>query len=104
MITALPLHAEQIAAFCRKWGIREFAVFGSVLRSDFAPESDIDFLATFQEGRKPKWPRMLDMRDELSALAGRPVDIIERKNVECSENYIKRKHILQSAQVIYVER
>jgi predicted nucleotidyltransferase len=95
---------EQIVAFCRKWGIRELAVFGSVLRPDFGPESDIDFLVTFREGRKPEWPRFLDMQEELSALVGRPADIVDRRNVERSENYIKRKHILQSAQVLYVER
>lgn len=104
MIAALPVKEDHIAAFCRKWGIRELAVFGSVLRPDFGPESDVDFLVTYQEGRKPEWLRILDMQEELSALVGRPVDIIDRRNVERSENYIKRKHILQSAQVLYVER
>ena len=103
MITGLCVSAEQIAAFCRKWGIRELAVFGSVLRPDFGPESDVDFLVSFIEGRKPEWPRILDMREELSILVDRPVDIIERRNVEQSGNYIKRKHILHSAKVLYVE-
>ena len=104
VITSLPLQIEQITTFCRKWGIRELAVFGSVLRPDFSQESDVDFLVTYQEGMKPEWPRILDMQEELTMLVGRPVDVIDRKNVELSENYIKRKHILQSAQVMYVER
>ena len=103
MIAALTVRDEDISAFCRKWGIRELAVFGSVLCPDYGPTSDVDFLVTFHDGRKPGWPRILDMREELSALVGRPADIVERRNVELSENYIKRTHILQSARVMYVE-
>ena len=95
---------ELLTAFCRKWGIREMAVFGSVLRNDFDPESDVDFLVSFHEGLKPGWPLILDMQEELLVLVKRSVNVVERRNLEQSENYIKKEHILRNAQVIYVER
>jgi uncharacterized protein len=95
---------DSLISFCRKWGIRELAVFGSVLRDDFSPGSDVDFLVSFHEGRKPGWPGILDLQEELSTLVNRPVDVVERGNLEQSENYIKRAHILRNSQVIYVER
>ena len=85
MKTELRLSEDEIVAFCRKWGIREMAVFGSVLRPDFGSESDIDFLISFHKERKPLWPLILDMQDELSALVARPVDVIDRRNLEKSE-------------------
>jgi hypothetical protein len=95
---------DRLISFCHKWGIRELAVFGSALRDDFSPESDVDFLVSFNEGQKPGWPLILDMKEELSRLVNRQVDVVERVNLEQSENYIKRAHILRNAQVIYVER
>ncbi len=95
---------DSLISFCRKWGIRELAVFGSALRDDFSPGSDVDFLVSFHKGRKPGWPRILDLQEELSALVNRPVDVVKRGNLEQSENYIKRAHILRNSQVIYVER
>ena len=104
MKNTLLLPEEKIRDFCRKWRIKELAVFGSILRDDFRPDSDIDFLVSFHEGCKPPWPQVLDLEDELVAMVKHPVDVIERRNVETSENYIKRKHILGSAETIYVER
>jgi hypothetical protein len=95
---------DSLISFCRKWGIRELAVFGSVLRDDFSPGSDVDFLVSFHKGRKPGWPGVLDLQEELSRLVNRPVDVVERGNLERSENYIKRAHILRNSQVIYVEK
>jgi len=103
MKNAKLLPKDRIRGFCRRWRIRELAVFGSILRDDFRPDSDIDFLVSFHEGCKPLWPRILDLEDELAAIVTRPVDVIERRNVETSENYIKRQHILMSAETVYVE-
>ena len=104
MITDDKAIENRLKKFCKKWGIRELAVFGSALREDFGPESDVDFLVSFREGQKPGWPHILDMQEELSKLVKNRVDVVDRTNLEKSENYIKRKHILESAQVIYVER
>src|SRR5438105_1762034 len=97
----LPMHTNQIVAFCRKWGIREFALFGSVLRGDFRPDSDLDVLVTFAPERKPGWLDRIQMIQELQELCGRRVDLVERRAVADSPNYIRRQQILKSAEVIY---
>ena len=93
---------ERIAEFCRKWKIVEFSVFGSVLREDFRPDSDVDVLVTFApEGRYSLFD-LVHMEEELEKMLGRKVDLVERCAIQQSENYIRRKHILNSAQAIYV--
>ncbi len=98
--TDLPM--QKIAAFCERWGIQELALFGSVLRDDFSPESDIDVLVTYTPGREWTLESYMQMHDELEALLGRRVDLVNRQSVEHSSNPIRRKAILESAQVIYV--
>lgn len=93
---------EKIAEFCKKWKIREFALFGSVLRDDFKPDSDIDVLVTFTPDAKYGLFALVDMEEELKQIFGRKVDLVEKKSVEQSENYIRRKHILNSQVVLYV--
>ena len=95
---------EQVAAFCRQWQIVELALFGSVLRDDFSPESDVDVLVTFAPSARWSLFDLVRMEDELTALLGRPVDLVERAAVEQSENYIRRQHILQSLEPVYVAR
>jgi hypothetical protein len=97
------LPIASLESFCRKWGIREMSVFGSVLRDDYRGDSDIDFLVTYREGGKPEWPVILDLEEELAKLVGRSVDVVERRLVEASRNYIKRKHILSTAETVYAE-
>lgn len=92
-----------IAAFCRRWNIAELAVFGSALRDDFGPESDIDMLVTFRADVVPALADLLDMEDELQSLLGRRVDLIERQSVEHSPNYLRRREVLTTARVIYAE-
>ena len=97
---SLPL--DQIAETCRKYDVVELSIFGSVLRDDFGPESDIDFLAVFQHDDYGPWmARVQNLENELSALIGREVDVVMKESVLQSENWIRRKHILDSAQVIY---
>lgn len=101
MSVQIPIDPDQIAAFCRRWHITEFALFGSVLRADFRPDSDVDVLVTFAPGTRQRLADLLDMQEELEAMFGREVDLVERPLVEQSENYIRRKHILHSAQTLY---
>lgn len=98
----IELNMQQIEEFCRRWGIVEFALFGSVLREDFRPESDVDVLVTFAPDTKIGLFAYSRMEDELAEILGRPVDIIEREAVERSDNYIRRKHILANKETIYV--
>lgn len=94
---------ERLQAFCRKWGIRELDVFGSVLRDDFGPESDIDFLATFESGTRYGLAELLDMEDELSALVGRRIDLVDRRQLEGREtNPYRKASILRYKQPLYV--
>jgi len=101
----LPIAIDQqkIEAFCRRWRIRELALFGSVLREDFRPDSDVDVLVTFVEGTHWSLLDMVTMQEELRETIGREVDLVERRAVERSENYIRRRHILQSLEQVYVE-
>jgi uncharacterized protein len=96
----IDLPMEQIIAFCQRWKITEFALFGSVLREDFGPDSDIDVLVSFA----PDADLFADrgkMREELESVLGRAVDVVYRRVIEHDRNYIIRKAILRSAQVIY---
>ena len=93
---------EKIAGFCRRGHIRSLALFGSVLRDDFGPDSDVDVLIEFEPGREPGLMKFVAMQDELAVILGRKVDLVERKAVESSENYIRRRHVLESMEHVYV--
>ncbi len=90
-----------IKAFCDRWQVGELSLFGSVLREDFDPDSDIDVLIRFRSKRTPGLFGMAKMQGELADLFARRVDLVSRAAVEESRNYIRRKAILESAQVVY---
>lgn len=93
-----------IIEFCQRWQIIEFAVFGSVLRSDFHPDSDIDVLVTFAPEAKRGLTETIQMQDELKAMFHRDVDFIVKTALKKSQNWLRRQTILDSAQVIYATR
>lgn len=93
---------QRIVEFCQRWKIRELALFGSVLRDDFRPDSDVDFLVTFEADAHRGFFDLITMEDELKEILGREVDLVDRRAVERSENYIRRRHILQSLEPVYV--
>ena len=92
---------DKIAAFCKRWQVTELALFGSVLRDDFGPESDVDVLARFEEEARHTLFDLDRMEEELTTIFGRKVDLVCWRGVEQSHNYIRRKVILQSAERIY---
>lgn len=100
-MVALNLPLDRIAEFCRRWRISEFALFGSVLRDDFRPDSDVDVMVSFAPDASPSLFDHVDMQDELVEMFGRPVDLVTRRGVERSENRFRRKAILDSARVVY---
>ncbi len=102
MSLAIDLPKDKIAEFCHRWRIVELYLFGSVLRKDFRPDSDVDVLVTFAEGTHLGIREWLQMEQELENLLGRKVDLVERKQVERSRNYIRRRHILDHAVPVYV--
>ncbi len=103
MVRKLPvLPMAEIAEVCRKYGVRELAVFGSALRDDFRPDSDVDFLVTFENNDAGPWmSKFIDLEEELTSLLGRKVDVVSRKGIEQSRNWIRRRAILESAVLIY---
>ncbi|MDI6816351.1 MAG: nucleotidyltransferase domain-containing protein [Actinomycetota bacterium] len=93
---------KKVAEFCGKWNIQELALFGSVLREDFRPDSDVDVLVVFTPEARHSLFDLARMQEELKEIFEREVDLVEKKAVEQSENYIRRKHILDSTEVLYV--
>ena len=91
---------ETLREFCHRWRISELALFGSVLRDDFGPDSDVDVLVSFAEEARHSLFDLDDMELELKAMFGREVDLVSRRGVESSPNYLRRNAILESAQVI----
>jgi len=98
---AIDIPERQLDAFCQKWQIRKLELFGSVLRDDFGPQSDIDVLATFAPEASLSLFDLVDAELELQEIFGRAVDLLERSAVERSENWIRRRRILESARTIY---
>ncbi len=96
------LPQKEISDFCRRWQINEFALFGSVLRVDFGPDSDLDILVTFAPEADWSLFDHLRMEEELSHLLNREIDLFSRRAVEHSHNNLRRQEILNTAQVIYV--
>ena len=92
---------EEVVAFCERWNIVELAFFGSVLRDDFGPESDIDVLVNFRPGINHHISSILLMEKELGSILGREVDLVFRPDVERSRNYLRREAVLESAEVFY---
>jgi predicted nucleotidyltransferase len=95
---------EKISDFCRRWKVTELALFGSALREDFSPDSDVDVLVSFAPEAHWSLFDLVVMEGELEAILGREVDLVERTAVEQAENYIRRRSILSRLEVIYAAR
>jgi uncharacterized protein len=88
----------KIEDFCRRWKIKEFALFGSVLREDFQPDSDIDVLVSFAPDGCITFDNRVDMLDELAEIFGRQVDLVEKNAIR---NPFRRHEILTTKEVVY---
>ncbi len=96
--TQVAVEPEGIAAFCRKWKVREFSLFGSVLRDDFRPDSDVDVLIELEPDHGLSLFDVVDMEDELRTLFGRRVDLVMKGGLR---NPFRRHEILRTRQVIH---
>jgi len=102
----VPIHIDiphdKLAEFCRRWNVTELSFFGSVLRGDFADNSDVDVMVDFAPGKTPGL-EFWTMEAELEEILGRKVDLTTRQGVESSANYIIRGEILRSVESYYAE-
>lgn len=97
----LAIDEARLVDFCRRWKIRQLAVFGSARRPDFRPNSDVDFLVTFSPDADWSLFDHVTMESELAELIGRKVDLVSRKAVEASSNWIRRDAILNGAEPLF---
>ncbi|MDP3184312.1 MAG: nucleotidyltransferase family protein [Anaerolineales bacterium] len=95
---SIAIPKKKIAAFCHRWKVVEFGLFGSALRDDFNAGSDIDVLVTFAPEAQVSLFDLAQMQIELESLFGRPVDILEK---DALHNPFRKREILKTAQVIY---
>ncbi len=101
MKAKIDIDQDKIAEFCRRWKITELALFGSVLRDDFRDDSDVDLLVTFQLDAEWSLLDHIAMEEELSVILGRKIDLVSRRAVERSGNWIRRKAILSTTEPLY---
>jgi predicted nucleotidyltransferase len=94
----IDISESQLAELCRKWKVTELSLFGSILRDDFGPDSDIDVLVVFQPDAPWSLWDLLDMREELHDLFGRTIDLVEK---EALRNPFRRYEILKNHKVLY---
>jgi predicted nucleotidyltransferase len=102
MPRAIDIPADALRDFCERWRILELDIFGSALRDDFGPESDVDILVEYAPDARWTLFDEAQMQEELEGLFGRPVDLLSRRAVEESPNWIRRRAILESAEPLYV--
>src|SRR5947207_11339237 len=98
---AIRFDSPTLREFCQRWRVRELCVFGSILSRRFRPNSDVDLLISFED--KAEWDLMdmVRMREELEAILGRRVDLVSRRGVEDSANWIIRREVLGTAEPGY---
>ncbi|MEX0652898.1 MAG: nucleotidyltransferase family protein [Phycisphaeraceae bacterium] len=97
----LPIPHQQLAAFAERWRVRSLSLFGSALRGDFRPDSDVDLLVEFHDDARPSLFDLFRMEDELAGMFGRRVDLTTRQSVQESPNWIRRRETLNTARTIY---
>jgi uncharacterized protein len=85
---AIDLPIDQIAIFCDRWQVAEFALFGSILRDDFRPDSDIDVMVQFHPAAHPTLFDLVAMEDDLKTLFQREVDLVTRKGIETRRDLV----------------
>lgn len=101
-VTTLPI--AEIARFCQRWNIEELAVFGSVLRDDFGPDSDVDIIVAFAADADWGLLDHVKMQQELQAILQRDVDLITKRALEKSQNWLRRNEILKTARHLFPQR
>jgi hypothetical protein len=89
---------KELVEFCQRWRIVELGIFGSAAREDFGPQSDIDVLVSFAPDSPWSLFDLVSMREELTTLLGRDVDLVEK---EALRNPFRRREILRNLEIVY---
>jgi uncharacterized protein len=97
MPAKISVDQQQLAAFCQKWNVAELALFGSVLRDDFRPDSDIDVLVTWLPGTRVSMLTIGEMAGDLEDILGRPVDLVPKSGLKP----FVRDEVLGTAEIVY---
>ena len=92
---------EKLKEICSDYSIKELSIFGSVLRSDFNSESDVDLLIEFEPDMRISLFDIVDLKKEFEKVFGREVDIVTKNAIKRSRNHLRRKGILENYKVIY---
>lgn len=98
MIPRIHIDDDRVADFCRRWKVKEFSLFGSVLRDDFRPESDVDVLVQLEDDAPWSLYEWVDMIEDLKCIFGRSVDLVEKTAIV---NPFRRQRILRTREVVY---
>ena len=98
MSIKIEIPEREIAAFCRRWQVKELAIFGSALGDEFRPDSDVDVLVVFQDSAQWSLFDYVRAQQQLEQIFGRRVDLVEKKAIR---NPFRRRHILKNHEVIY---
>lgn len=97
-MTTLPIDNQALAELCRRHQIKELSLFGSVLRDDFGPDSDVDVLLVFEDDHRPGIDEYLAMQDDFEAFFGRDVDLV---NLKYLRNPYLRREVLKTRRVVH---
>lgn len=93
----LNIPMDELDALCRRYHVRELALFGSVLRDDFREDSDIDVLVEFEEGAPIGLLDYVGLQDDLTELFGRKVDLVSKRGLK----RLIRDHVIDSSRILY---
>ena len=97
----LGIHPQKLADFCQKYQIIELCLFGSIIRDDFTPDSDIDIIVTFSPNTTMSLLQFIDLEYQFQNLLKRDVDLVEKAVIEKDFNWMRRQEILNNYKVIY---
>ena len=100
----LGISEAELSDFCERWQITELSLFGSILRNDFGPDSDIDLLVKYAPGVSRRLADHTRMEEEMAEMLGRKIDLCSKLGVEHSRNWIIRNNILDSPVIVYESR
>jgi predicted nucleotidyltransferase len=100
-INSVEIPEEHLRRFCQRWKVSELAIFGSALHENYAHDSDVDLLISFKPDIQWGLFDLVTMENELKIIFGKEIDLVEKNAVNNSQNYIRRKGILDGAQIIF---